>query len=369
MGSAVRVRGLDAAASRLGTVLGLGVIPASVAVAFLALAARRSFGFDFRVFAQASHDVLAGRSPYVTPAAVAAAPPEAAHAFFVYPPPVAVAVAPLAVLPVHAALVLFTLFLGGCLAGALLLLGVRDWRCYAVTAASLPVLSSLRLGAITPLLVLALAVAWRWRDRWAVVGSAIGVAVVAKLFLWPLALWLLWTRRFKAAALALLGAGTLTIAAWALVGFQGLREYPALLHTLSSVEALQGFSLVAAAARLGLPDPELSAIVLALPVVCVLLVYARRDETRFTATIGVALLLTPILWLHYFALLLVPVAIRRRSFGPEWLLLLAFWLTPITEPTQQALWRIAFALTLTLAMVGARIAPRPTLSRLPGGKP
>jgi hypothetical protein len=111
----------------------------------------------------------------------------------------------------------------------------------------------------------------------------------------------------------------------------------------------------------------------ALPVAALLLALAyraaagRRDEALFGASLAAALLLTPILWLHYFALLVVPVAIRRRSFGPEWLLLLAFWITPAGAPAHLALWRIALA--LALAMAGARIAPRPTLSRLPGGKP
>ena len=373
MGSVVRVRGLDAAASRLGAVLGLGVAPALVAAAFLVLASRHGFGFDFRVYWQASRDVLAGHSPYVSPATIAAAPPEEPHAFFVYPPTIGVLLAPFSFLSLHAAVVLYTVFLAGCLVVALLLLGVRDWRCYGVTAASLPVLSSLRLGALTPVLVLALAVAWRHRRCPAIAGVAIGAAIVAKLFLWPLLAWLLLTRRFRAAAVAAAGGVAATALVWATLGFGGLARYPQLLRSLSSLESFDGFSPAAMAARLDVPAPHTTWLAVALPVAVLLVALASRagagtrDEALFGASLAAALLLTPILWLHYFALLVVPIAIRRRSFGPEWLVLLAFWITPSGAPAHLPLWRIALA--LTLAMAGARIAPRPTLSRLPGGKP
>ena len=45
------------------------------------------------------------------------------------------------------------------------------------------------------LLVFAVALAWRFRDKAWAVGSLIGLAVAVKLFLWPLAVWLAITRR------------------------------------------------------------------------------------------------------------------------------------------------------------------------------
>ena len=61
------------------------------------------------------------------------------------------------------------------------------------------VVHGLFYGNLTVLLVLPLALAWRYRDRARVVGLAVGVAVAAKLFVWPLVVWLLLTRRFRAA--------------------------------------------------------------------------------------------------------------------------------------------------------------------------
>ena len=49
---------------------------------------------------------------------------------------------------------------------------------------------------------LPLALAWRYRERARVAGLAVGVAVAAKLFVAPLVVWLLLTRRFRAAAWA-----------------------------------------------------------------------------------------------------------------------------------------------------------------------
>ena len=186
--------------------------------------------------------------------------------------------------------------------------------------------------------MLAAALAWRYRDRWAVAGTAVGAAVVAKLFVWPLVVWLLLTRRFKAAAVATVGAGAVTLAVWAAIGFHGLRGYPSLLHNLTRIESVWGYSLVALADRFGLPDPQTSWLLLGVPVAALLLgscfAGAREgfDRRVFVVTIGLAILLTPILWLHYLTLLLVPVALSRRSFGPEWLLPLAFWISPYQQP-------------------------------------
>ena len=80
-------------------------------------------------------------------------------------------------------------------------------------ATAIPVLSAVRLGTLTPLLVLALAILWRWRDRRWVAGGSLAVAISLKLFLWPLVVWLLLTRRFRAALCAAGSAATLVIGA------------------------------------------------------------------------------------------------------------------------------------------------------------
>lgn len=372
-------RGLRAAARAIMPVVTFGLVPAVVATLVMASAIRHGYGFDFRELWTAGRAVLHHRSPYPPPAEVAHARPLTAYGFFALPAPVAVALTPLALLPFGAAAAVATLILAGCFVAALRLLGVRDWRCYGLAAGCLPVLSSLRLGAVTPILVLLLAVAWRYRGRPLVAGIAVGLAIVAKLFVWPAVVWLLLTRRFRASSAAALTAGIVTAVAWAAIGFRGLADYPTLLRSLARLEAPQGFSPAAAAARLHLPPTTLAWVLLVLPVAALLLVFAlraspgeERDRRLFATAVVLSLLLTPILWLHYFALLLVPVGIAAPRFGARWLILLAFWVTPWTNPTHYALWRIVFALAVAaLATRPLTRAGRPAAAgrlQVPGGQ-
>ena len=74
---------------------------------------------------------------------------------------------------------------------------------------------------------------------------------------------------------------------------------------------------------------HLSVVVVAILGSAGILVVARRDpELGFGLTILVALLASPISWLNYYALLLVPVALTSRRLSGWWLLLLAFWAAP-----------------------------------------
>jgi len=86
--------------------------------------------------------------------------------------------------------------------GALGVLRVRDLRCYALALLSIPVLQGFIWGNATLLLVPLVALAWRWRDRWGQAGIVVGLAVASKLFAWPLIVWLVGTRRYRAAAAA-----------------------------------------------------------------------------------------------------------------------------------------------------------------------
>src|SRR5207244_1002281 len=59
------------------------------------------------------------------------------------------------------------------------------------------------------------------------------------------AIWLLATRRWRAAA-ACVGAGVmLLLGSWAVIGFAGLGSYPTLLNVLERIEAPVSYSAVA----------------------------------------------------------------------------------------------------------------------------
>src|SRR5215470_2057893 len=158
---------------------------------------RGSLG-DWEIFRGAARSALHGRSPYP-----AADPSALVHNDrFVYPPFTALLVSPLALLPDLAGRVLVLLLVLGCVLLALRLLGVRDWRCYGLALLTAPVFDTVSLGALSSALLLGIAVAWRYRDRPYVAAPVTALTAVAKLFAWPLFVWLLATRRLRTAVAA-----------------------------------------------------------------------------------------------------------------------------------------------------------------------
>jgi hypothetical protein len=349
-----------------------GLIPAALFSSVLLLAVGHRYAFDLHQFWQGANDVLQGRSPYPSRSAlpsIAEAPSltplEVQHRLgFPYPAAAAVVLTPLAALPFWLAATIFT---GVCIAAlvlALWLLGVRDWRCYGVMFGSIPVIGAVRLGTFTPLLLLALAVAWRYRDRRWVVALALTAGVVAKLFLWPVLVWLVATRRFRTAATSGGLMVAVSLAGWAIIGFAGLRDYPHLLSVYSRAGEAKGYSDVALGLSLGLPPGTARALGLALGLCALAVVFlvARRpavdsDRRAFIAAIAASLLLTPIVWLHYLALLYVPIAVSRRSLSVLWFVPLLLWASPYQE-SHGNLWRLVLAFACALVVLGSSAVAR-----------
>jgi hypothetical protein len=181
-------------------------------------------------------------------------------------------------------------------------------------------------------LALALAATWRYRDRVGVPAVALGLAVSAKLLLWPVLVWTLATRRIRTTLLALAVGASVTFLAWAAIGFDGLGGYLDLLRRLSDIQSENSYSIVGMASTLGLSEAVGQGLTLVLGggllVACVVL--ARRgDEPRsFTCAVAATLALSPIVWLHYLVLLLVPLAIARPRFSVIWLLPILLWSSP-----------------------------------------
>ena len=333
------------------SVLIFGVVPAALLIGTTAAAVHEgTVAFDFEhAFLPAARAVIHGQNPYVAPTSRALHDGTA----FVYPPVAAFLFAPFAVLsPLTAGL----LVSGLCLICAFLtlaVLGVRDWRCYGVLGMWAPVFSSVHVGAISTLLALLIAIAWRWRRSPWVAGVAVGLALALKLFLWPLVLWLCAVRYWRTAAVA--AASTLLFVAvpWAAIGFAGLASYPHMLSELSSVEASEGYTVAAAVDKLGLSWQLGQVIGLVAAFVCgaAMLAAGRagRVRTALTLAIGVALLASPIVWMHYFALLVVVVALYVPRLTFVWLLPVGLLLLPI-QPGVASGWMIAAALTTVAAV-------------------
>jgi len=251
---------------------------------------------------------------------------------YVYPPQLVLLLIPLTVLPVGVAATLLALGMVALVGLTLRVLDVRDIRCYAAALLWVPSISGVLLANVSIPLALVLALVWRYRDRVWPPSTAIGLSVSAKFLLWPMFVWMLATRRFRASAYALLIGVTVTLASWAVIGFEGLSEYPRLLQRLSDIQSAHSYSIVGMAATAGLPDAAGKILALltgvALLVFCVVLARRGDDARSFTCAVVAALALSPIVWLHYLVLLLVPLAILRPRFSALWLLPVLLWVSP-----------------------------------------
>ena len=321
--------GVALALRRMRDPLLLFCLPAAFAVLTLVTghASVGMVGFDFRgTLWEPARALLDGGAIYPEPtrAAVSVGNPA------VYPPLFVVLSVPLALLPVGVAAWVWSAVLAGCVAAALRIVGVRDWRCYMVALSWPAVLHGLLWGNLSLVLLVPVAVAWRYRHRAVVAGTAVGFAIAAKLFVWPLVIWLALTRRFRAAAVAVVSTAALVLGAWALVGFDGLRRYPDLLRVTQDFYAERSLSFSGFAAMLGAPSrvvtlaPVLAGIVL----VGLAVVVVRRpdgDRRAFAALVGACSVASPIVWPNYLALLIVPIAATWPRLGPAWLAGYALW--------------------------------------------
>ena len=173
---------------------------------------------------------------------------------YVYPPQLALALVPLTFVPTPVASFLVALGMLALVGATLYVLEIRDARCYAAAAMWVPTISGVLLSNVSIPLAFALAVMWRYRDAVRAPAVALGLAVSAKLLLWPMFVWTLATRRLRIAAAAVALGGAVTLVAWALIGFDGLTGYPDLLRRLSEIQSERSYSIVGMVATLGLPE-------------------------------------------------------------------------------------------------------------------
>src|SRR5262249_34139874 len=154
---------------------------------------------------------------------------------------------------------------------------------------------------LTSFLLLGAALAWRYRDNAVVTAVATAFTAVLKLFLWPLGVWLLATRRWRAAVICAVVGLILLLGGWAVIGFAGLRSYPTALHLLEEVEASAGYSVVALFGLTGTAQTAMT-VTLSVLAICAVAFAARGadgDRRAFAVAVVASLLTTPIVWLHY----------------------------------------------------------------------
>ena len=305
--------------------------------------------FDFQyAYWRAGHHVILGTSPYAwTQAQVVN------KIIFVYPALSAVLFAPLSLIPRGAGSVLSMLLCIALVPITLRLLGVRDRGVYAITLLWLPVYAAWQTANETMFLVFGLACVWRWRDRPLVSGLITGAMISLKPLLWPLILWLLATRRWRASASALISGLVLNVAAWSLIGFGQITRYLNAASADTTAAWRTGWGVPALLGHFGVSFTGGVILMLALSVALagglIYAAFVQHAELRaLTLTVALALVSSPLLWSHYLALLIVPLALLRPRLHWVWLMPVLMWVSPLGMSVHT--WQVLFSWAAGAAM-------------------
>lgn len=289
-------------------------------------ASKHQFAFDVHfAFLPAARAVLHGASPYSGVSSRAVKEGIA----FLYPPLGAYLFAPFTLLPTVVADTLAVALAAAAVPATLLVLGIRDLRCYAVAFLWVPTIVAIGTANLTLPMVLGLALVWRYRNKALAVALVGGFIVALKIFFWPLLVWLLATRRYRTAALTGAASLAFVFVPWAGIGFAGLGNYVQLLRFVAHREGADSYSL-AALVHYAVPSWTAAVAVetlvgLGLLVLVVLAGRRGRDRDAFALAILAVLAFTPLLEIHYFAVLLVVVALYRPRFSAAWLAPVFIW--------------------------------------------
>ena len=202
---------------------------------------------------------------------------------------------------------------------------------------SSPLLATLALGQIYPILALLLVAAWMAdrRDKLSFCGGILGVVVALKPSLAPILLWPLVRRRWRTFGAALVSGALATLVGVVVVGPGATLDWLRLLSDSSASPYWDNASLPSAAARLFTDNPYAQhaatlpwtvLVAYALGIAAVALTAARARgsvEAGLWALVAASLLASPIAW-HNYLVLLGPgilVLLARGRAAPAFLLL------------------------------------------------
>ncbi len=192
---------------------------------------------------------------------------------------------------------------------------------FGVVALSFGAVRDMVLGNVSVLLLVPLASAWRWLDQPAgAVAQAIAMAVRPPLGV--IMVWQLLRRRWRAVAWTL-GTGLVLIAlSLPFVGISGYFDYLTVLGNLSGLTGEKSNLDLSSWALAVSADESVAGLALygsyALGIAAIGLSLRRDREVGFVVTTTASLLLMPLLWDHYLAMLMLPAALlaaRGRPWG------------------------------------------------------
>ncbi len=227
---------------------------------------------------------------------------------------------------------------------------------------SSPLLATLALGQVYPVLALGLVAAWvaDRRDQREVSGAVLGLVVALKPLLLPVLLWPLVRRRWKALLTAIISGAVATIVGVIVLGPGETLDYLGVLREQPVSAYWDNASLPSAAVRLFTENPYAQNVAtlpwmvglgFALGIVAVGLTAMRvrhGPEVGLWALVAASLLASPIAW-HNYLVLLGPgilLLLARGRAAPAFLLL-ALQSIPAQWPL---IWNDRGTVTASLAM-------------------
>ncbi|HEX7496105.1 MAG TPA: glycosyltransferase 87 family protein [Candidatus Limnocylindrales bacterium] len=342
----------------------------AVMVGLVLASAGKTLGYDYTCYEGAARHLVNGQPIYdnVFSIHVGTCP-----GTYTYPPAFAVALVPWLVFG-DAAAALWCVAMAACfLAGVALLPVRRDvrWLVLVVAAVDWPLLYAVKLGQVEPILFLGFAAAWRWMDRPSAVGAAAAGGALIKVQPGLLAVWAIATRRYRAAAVAVVSAVAMAAAATLVTGISAWATYADLIGGLSGTfTTSHNFAPGAIAHQAGASDLVASAVQLgsvALAAAALLTAWRLASpEASLQVTILVSQLLSSPLRDHYAVLLLLPTA-WLVSRGRSWALVfpLAGWI-PLLGDEGSASWVTAASVPLAFFACLAVVLVEGLRERSPG---
>lgn len=293
---ALRLRGARNWPGRAWLVHRAGLVALALAVAF-ALESITSYplGYDLAAYLSAARRLLAGEALYPVPSRGAAE--LGPFGQFFYPPLVAAAFVPLALLPNEVSFVGWTVFLIAVAAAVCVALvrplrpELRPWAA-AAFAFFFPLGWELRLGNLTLLTLAFCLLAWRWRARAKLAGAAFAVALMLKLLPLVLVAFLIAAGRVRLVVWSGVFLACAVGASWPWLGPAWL-DYLELLQTLARSAPGKGSNIVPLAfvdspARYALPALALATAIAGGR-------FARARQELETYALYVALAVAPLL--------------------------------------------------------------------------
>ena len=199
------------------------------------------------------------------------------------------------------------------------------------------------------------AAAWRDRNREIRGGLWVGLATGIKFFVWPLGLWLASIGRARGTLVAALVA---IVSLFLVLPYTGLDDYVSALTHVGRGFDQASYTPFGLLVQAGAPDLFARVVSVGLVVALLWGTWAYRS---FTLAVAAALAASPIVWLDFFGLAAIPLAVARPRLSWVWFVPLGAWglngagLTIGNAPATARL-LLLFGIVLAVAFHGERAA-------------